>query len=66
MKVGDRVRYSPQWLKNTGQQTGDICFAKGIIEGILILSKETSIAVIEWDTPGLPDKVNVKNLERCK
>lgn len=63
--VGDTVRYSAAWLRSTGQHTGDICFARGKVSA-LSGTKDYTIAHIEWDTPDLPGRVNVVNLERLK
>jgi hypothetical protein len=63
--VGDTVRYSSTWLRNTGQFTGDICHAKGKVIA-LSGTKDYTIATIEWDKPDLPEKVNVANLERVR
>lgn len=60
--VGDTVRYSSAWLRSTGQHSGDICFAKGTVLA-LTGTKDYTIAQIEWDTPDLPARVNVANLE---
>ncbi len=66
MKVGDKVRYSAPFLRSTGQMTGDTGFARGQITGIQRLGTDpngTELAVIAWDNPDIPTKVNVKNLE---
>ncbi len=63
VKVGDKVMYSRQWLRSTGQFTGDICFAKGTVKALQALG-EVMLAVIDWDGADLPEKVNVKNLSR--
>lgn len=63
VKVGDMVMYSRQWLRSTGQFTGDICFAKGTVKELQPLG-EVVLAVIDWGGADLPEKVNVKNLSR--
>lgn len=63
--VGDTVRYSSAWLRNTGQFAGDICHAKGKVTS-LTGTKDYTLATIDWDTPDLPEKVNVVNLDRVR
>lgn len=63
LKVGDVVKYKRDFLRNTGQITGDVPFARGRIESITKLG-ETQIATIYWNdqTADIPPKVNVANL----
>lgn len=63
-KIGDRVQYARQWLRSTGQLTGDIPHAKGRIIGLSPVSAGLDIATIEWNTPGLSAKVLTSNLVR--
>jgi hypothetical protein len=68
IKVGDRVAVSARHLRNTGQFTGDICFARGTVTALQPLG-EITLAVIQWDPlngspPDVPEKFNVKNLSR--
>jgi len=65
IQAGDRVAYSRQWLRSTGQMTGDVPQARGTVTRIEPLGS-ISLAVVEWDQPDLPAKVNVKNLSRIK
>ena len=64
VKIGDTVAYTKQWLQSTGSYTGDLPRAKGKITGLKQLGSELTLAEIEWDTPDLPARVNVKNLCR--
>jgi hypothetical protein len=63
-KTGDRVQYARQWLRSTGQLTGDIPHAKGRIISLSPVSNGLDIATIEWDRPGLSAKVLTSNLVR--
>lgn len=63
-KVGDRVQYARQWLRSTGQLTGDAPLAKGRIIGLSPVSADLDIATIEWDRPGMSAKVLTSNLVR--
>jgi hypothetical protein len=66
IQVGDTVGYSKQFLQSTGQYTGDAPFARGKVLELHSLGTETILAEIEWDKPGLPSRVNVKNLSTVK
>jgi len=63
VSVGDKVCYSRQFLQSTGQQTGDVPFARGKVTALVKLG-ETMLAEIEWNQPDLPTRVNVANLSR--
>lgn len=64
LSVGDQVKYSRQWLRNTGQYTGDICFAKGRIIELISVGGSLTLAKIDWGKLNgeIPEKVNVVNL----
>jgi hypothetical protein len=69
LKVGDRVRYSRNFLRSTGQYTGDVPFAKGRIVGFEVLGPVsdpdvTKLAEIDWENCDCPPRVNVYNLSR--
>lgn len=61
-RAGDRVAYSAQWLRSTGQQTGEIALARGAIERIVL----DVVACVRWDTQAwreeLPNKIHIANL----
>lgn len=63
VSVGDKVCYSRQFLQSTGQQTGDVPFARGTVTAITKLG-ETMLAEIEWNQQDLPNRVNVANLSK--
>jgi len=65
LTVDDRVQYTKEFCRNTGQCTGQTPFARGTIVRLKDLG-QTVLATINWDDLGdLPRAVNVKNLERC-
>ncbi len=64
INVGDTVRYSADWLRSTGNITGDLPFAKGTVTALQVLSPDVTLATIDWQNPDIPGKVNVRNLER--
>lgn len=61
--VGDQVALTAAFLRNTGQQTGDVPHAKGMVTAIVPLG-ETTLAEVEWNTPDMPARVHVANLCR--
>jgi hypothetical protein len=65
LKPGDRVAYASRFLKNTGQHTGDIPFARGTITGLTPMG-QTQLANVAWDREGIPGKVLVANLSRVR
>ncbi len=62
IQVGDTVAYSKAFLQSTGQYAGDVPHARGEVKALVNLGSETTLAEIEWDRPGIPERVNVKNL----
>ncbi len=62
IKIGSTVKYSVEWLRNTGQYSGNICFAKGVVAGLEVMGTIT-LATINWNRLSeFPAKVNVENL----
>jgi hypothetical protein len=66
VQIGDKVAYSKAFLQGTGQYAGDVPHARGKVAGLKQLGTELTIADNEGDRPGLPDRVNVKNLTTVK
>lgn len=64
-EVGERVAYSAEWLRNTGQvaSADDIGHWKGKIVEIKPLGTDIILATVLWDH-GDSMKVNVKNLAK--
>lgn len=63
IKVGDRVQYSRNWLRSTGNYTGRLPFAKGIVTSIKNYGG-LELATINWGDPDIPERVNIKNLHK--
>jgi hypothetical protein len=63
IKIGDKVGYSHAFLKSTGQHTGSVPFAKGTVTDLVTFGSAT-LALVDWDTPDMPERVNVANLAR--
>ena len=65
LQLGDRVTYSSRFLKDTGQHTGEIPFARGTITGFTPMGS-SQLANIIWDREGIPGKVLINNLSRIR
>lgn len=63
--VGDTVAYSKRFLQSIGCHIGDMAAGRGEVTAIEPVG-DLILARIEWDTPGLPDRINVKNLSLVK
>jgi hypothetical protein len=63
VKAGDRVCYSAAFLRSIGCYAGDMPQARGLVTGLKAVG-EVTLAEIEWDPEGMPERVNVKNLSR--
>lgn len=61
IEVGSKVAYSSAWLRSTGQGTGALPFARGIVTELKKMG-ETVIATIDWGDDEVPPRVNVVNL----
>jgi len=61
--VGDKVRYSAQFLRSTGMYAGPVPHARGTITKLETFSPGAIFATVEWDTLGTL-VVNVGNLIR--
>lgn len=61
--VDDNVCFKASFLRNTGQYTGSIPFARGIVKAITPFG-DNALATIQWDTPEAPEKVLTSNLSK--
>lgn len=64
LQIGDRVCYTANWIRSVGANPGPLTFARGVITGFVELSHETRPAMVAWNCPDAPGRVNVNNL--CK
>ncbi len=62
MKVGDRVRYSGNFLRSVGILYGELPQATGKIVALKTYGQAPAIATVEWDRPNMPARVMVSNL----
>ncbi len=63
IEVGAKVAYKASFLRNTGQYTGSIPHARGVVTGIKDLG-DLKIATIDWNDPEIPARVNIANLSK--
>ena len=61
--IGDRVAMKASFLRNTGQFTGPIPHARGVVKELRPFGGN-ALALISWDTPEAPERVLVSNLSR--
>jgi len=60
--IGDRVAYSRNFLRSTGQYSGAIPFARGRVVGVKPVSKTLQVVEIDWGEPDIPERVLSANL----
>ncbi len=63
IEVGDKVAYKASFLRSTGQYTGDIPHARGVVTEIKPFGNN-ELATIDWGNPEIPAKVLVANLSK--
>lgn len=63
VQPGDRVAHSAQFLRSIGCLTGDLPAARGVVRAVLQLG-ENQLAVVDWDRPGIPQRILARNLAR--
>lgn len=61
IKVGDRVAYRRQFLRDIGCYTGDLPQARGEVTALVRIG-DIVVAEVDWDLPDVPERVNVRNL----
>lgn len=62
IEIGSKVKYSGAFLRSIGEVTGDLPKAKGVVKDLRPLGKSITLAIVDWDIPDTPGKVNIKNL----
>lgn len=60
-QIGDIVALSETFVERHSRYANSMSIARGKVTAIHYLDKVT-LADIQWDKPGLPKRVNVKNL----
>jgi hypothetical protein len=65
IEVGDRVQYKSEFLRSICAYTGSLPFAKGKVKE-LFQSGSFILVTIDWQDEDIPERVNIKNLEKCR
>lgn len=47
--VKDKVKYSRDWLRSTGQVTGPVPFARGVVTDVKDLREDAQMVTVQWD-----------------
>jgi hypothetical protein len=66
IQVSDTVAYSKTFLNRQNHYPSDMPSAQGTIRALHYLEGGIILADIEWKTPGLPKRVNIKNLTKTE
>lgn len=61
IEIGDKVKYSRDFLRSIGELTGALPFAKGTVINIKSFAT-ILIAEINWNDNNFPKCVNINNL----
>ena len=64
IEVGDTVAYNQSFLDRNSRYPNDLPSAQGKVKALHKLEKGIIMADIDWNKPGLPKRVNLKNLSR--
>jgi len=62
IQIGDAVTYSHTFIDRHSRYPNDMQSARGKVRALHTLKNGIVLADIDWNTPGLPKRVNVKNL----
>jgi len=66
IEVGDTVAYSSTFVDRQHLCPSDLPSARGKVKVLRRLDTGVILADIEWNKPGLPKRVNVKNLTKTQ
>lgn len=64
IQVGDTVVYSDAFIDRHSGYPNDLKWAEGRVRALHNLKGGIVLADIDWNKPGLPKRVNVKNLTK--
>ena len=62
IQVGDAVAYTQAFLDRNSRYPNGFAAAEGTVKALHRLDNGTVLADIDWNKPGLPKRVNIKNL----
>ncbi|HVX63019.1 MAG TPA: hypothetical protein VHC19_20525 [Pirellulales bacterium] len=64
-RAGDTIAYSKRFLQSIGCHIGGMASARGKVTAIE-RDGDAIYARIDWDAPGLPERLDIKNLSLVK
>jgi hypothetical protein len=64
--IGDKVKYRPEYLRSIGGFAGPLPWARGVVKFVQRINESEIFAFVDWGNPDVPNRVNVKNLEKCR
>ena len=64
IQAGDTVAYTQAFLDRNSRYPNGLAAAQGTVKALYRLDNGTVLADIDWNNPGLPKRVNIKNLCR--
>jgi len=62
--IGDTVAYTSSFIDRHSRYPNGVQSAEGKVSALHSLKNGAILADIVWNTPGLPKRVNVKNLTK--
>jgi hypothetical protein len=62
IQVGDTVAYTQAFLDRNSRYPNGLAAAQGTVKALHRLDNGSVLADIDWNKPGLPKRVGVKNL----
>jgi hypothetical protein len=66
VRIGDVVGYNSRFLDQHGFQYSDVGLARGEVLDLFALDSHTTLAIIKWNNPALPSRVNIRKLQTLK
>jgi hypothetical protein len=64
IEVGSKVAYSVHFLRSIGMSHGMMAHARGVVKERVAHTSTLVLLEIDWNTPGLPAKVNECNIAK--
>jgi hypothetical protein len=66
ISIGDIVAYTDSFIDRHSRYPNDVPSAQGKVTALHSLESGVILADIHWNKPGLPKRVNLKNLRKVK
>jgi hypothetical protein len=62
IQIGDTVACGQTFIERHGRYSGSMTYARGKVNALHRVAGGIILADIDWNPPGLPKRVDVKNL----